>query len=59
MATSGPPPRPGILLTEQQYEKCEKLLSNGILATSDVAEKDRAMESVLAILQKAAKGEYD
>ena len=58
MGTSGPPPRPGILLTEQQYEKSAKALQDG-LASADVADKDRAMQTVLGILERAAKGEYD
>lgn len=58
MATSGPPPRPGTFLSAQQYYRCEEALKDG-LASDSVEVKDKVMQTVLKILERAAKGEYD
>ena len=42
-----PPPKGGVVLSKQQYEKMEKLLEAGDAA------------GALKILEKAAKGEYE
>ena len=56
--STAPPPKGGLFLSLQQYEKCEKAVKDG-LASADPSEKDKSLETVWRTIEKAAKGEYD